>query len=277
MSISVVELYRDILPRTNCGDCGKPSCMAFATIVVTEKYPIDKCPHLDGEKLIEIKEILEKQYAEGKYLKKDNKQEALEWARQRASSMDIQELPVRIGGNLLESDSGPVLELPYFNGSIFISNDKISGKDGADLTRYEQVFIYNHIAQGGSSLPSGVWKGFEEFPNTVSKIKSMIDHVEKPIEKKFDGKIEELKTEGKSLGGIDITDEIESSDLSLEFHPLPRIPIRLIFRDGIQEDGIDADVKLLFDKTVTEHLDIESIMFLSERLRELLCGDAEGA
>ena len=31
-------------------------------------------------------------------------------------------------------------------------------------------------------------------------------------------------------------------------------------------------LKLLFDETVTEHLDIESIVFLSERLRQLLCG-----
>ena len=33
-----------------------------------------------------------------------------------------------------------------------------------------------------------------------------------------------------------------------------------------------AQAKLLFDETVTEHLDIESIVFLSERLRQLLCG-----
>jgi len=35
----------------------------------------------------------------------------------------------------------------------------------------------------------------------------------------------------------------------------------------------DTEIKLMFDETVTEHLDIESIMFLSERLKELLCGD----
>ena len=59
MSISVVELYRDILPKTNCGDCGKPSCMAFATVVVTEKFPIEECPHLEETRLSEIKNILE--------------------------------------------------------------------------------------------------------------------------------------------------------------------------------------------------------------------------
>ena len=35
--------------------------------------------------------------------------------------------------------------------------------------------------------------------------------------------------------------------------------------------GFGATIKLLFDETVTEHLDIESIVFMSERLRQLLC------
>jgi hypothetical protein len=43
----------------------------------------------------------------------------------------------------------------------------------------------------------------------------------------------------------------------------------LLFWDA--EEGFDARAKLLFDETVTEHLDIESILFLSERLREMLC------
>ena len=47
----------------------------------------------------------------------------------------------------------------------------------------------------------------------------------------------------------------------------------LLFWDEDRSDGFDAEVKLLFDETITEHLDIESIIFLSERLRQLLCGE----
>ena len=35
MALSVVDLYRDVLPKTNCGDCGFPTCLAFAGMVVT--------------------------------------------------------------------------------------------------------------------------------------------------------------------------------------------------------------------------------------------------
>jgi Domain of unknown function (DUF3786) len=61
--------------------------------------------------------------------------------------------------------------------------------------------------------------------------------------------------------------------VALFFRPLPRVPVSLLFWDEDPEDGFDARVKLLFDDTITEHLDIESILFLSERLRQLLCGD----
>ncbi len=37
------------------------------------------------------------------------------------------------------------------------------------------------------------------------------------------------------------------------------------------EEGFEPMAKLSFDENVTEHLDIELIMFLSERLRQLLC------
>ena len=47
----------------------------------------------------------------------------------------------------------------------------------------------------------------------------------------------------------------------------------LLFWDEEPEEGYGAEVKLLFDKTVADHLDIESIMFLSERIKQLLCDD----
>ncbi|MFC1671258.1 DUF3786 domain-containing protein [Spirochaetota bacterium] len=275
MPISVVDLYKDYLPQTNCGDCNEQTCFAFSTKVIVEKYPIEKCPHLGDEIVNKLQEALKAQYASGKWVKKDPANDALEWAKSRSSSMKIEDLPKRIGGVLVDEGNGKALELPYFTGKVIISRDNILMNDGSDLTTYEKVFIYNHIAHGGKSKPSGVWKGFEEFPNTISKMKSMVDHVERPIVNKFSGNKEKLLSEAKKIGAEDITGEIESSDLSLHFLPLPKIPIRLIFRDAIKEDSIDAHVKLLFDETAIEHLDIESIVFLSERLRQLLCGEDE--
>ncbi len=271
MPLSVVDLYRDILPKTNCKDCGFSTCLAFASMVVSEKHPIENCPHLSADVAAKCKSELEKQYASGKWLKRDMAKDALKWARERSASMKIEDLPDRIGGRLIKKGEGYSIELPYFTGFIIISRDSITNKDGSELTRWEQVFVYNHMAQGGSKLPTGKWKGFIEFPNTVSKMKSMKEHVEKPLVKKFKGRPDELLVAAKQLGGIDITDEIRSADMALLFSPLPRVPVMLMFWDENPDDDFEAEVKLLFDETILNHLDIESIMFVSERLKQLLC------
>ena len=133
------------------------------------------------------------------------------------------------------------------------------------------MFILNHIAQGGKVKPTGNWKGLVEFPNTVSKIKSMKSHVEKPLIEAFQGKVGRLVEAAAGLGGLDKTAEAGSADAAFYFQALPRIPLMLMFWDAEPADGFEAEARLLFDETITEHLDIESIMFLSERLRQLLC------
>ncbi|MBL0731570.1 MAG: DUF3786 domain-containing protein [Desulfosarcina sp.] len=271
MPLSVVDLYRDILPKSNCKDCGFATCLAFASMVVSEKHPIENCPHLSADVVEKCKAELEKQYLSGKWLKRDMAEDALKWAKERSASTQIEDLPDRIGGKLIKKGEKSSLELPYFTDFIIISRDSITNKDGSELTRWEQVFIHNHIAQGGSRLPTGKWKSFIEFPNTVSKIKSMKGLVEKPLIERFKGKPDEFLVASEQLGGLDMTAEIRSADLALFFSPLPRIPVMLMFWDQILDEDFEAEIKLLFDENILSHLDIESIMFLSERLKQLLC------
>ncbi|BBO90958.1 DUF3786 domain-containing protein [Desulfosarcina ovata] len=278
MALSVVDLYRDVLPRTNCGDCGFNSCLAFAGMVVAEKHPLDGCPHLAPEVVERCNQELGGQYAAGKWTKRDLAEDALTWARERSASMRLVDLPERIGGHLTNEDGEPALHLPYYTASVIIRGDDIVRADGAALTRWEKVFIYNHMAQGGRRMPTGKWKGFEEFPNTVSKVKTMAAHVEAPLVARFCGRIDELRSAAAGMGGEDATGKANSADVAVHFHPFPRVPVMLLFWDEDPEDGFGATAKLLFDETVIEHLDIESIVFLSERLRQMLCDAAdEGA
>jgi hypothetical protein len=120
-------------------------------------------------------------------------------------------------------------------------------------------------------MPVGKWVGLVEIPNTVSKMKSMKSHVEQPLIDRFKGRAKDLLEKAMAIGGKNIGEKIESADVAVLFQPLPRVPVRLLFWDEALNEGIEAEVKLSFDETITEHLDIESILFLSERLRQLLC------
>jgi hypothetical protein len=104
-------------------------------------------------------------------------------------------------------------------------------------------------------------------------MKSMKAHVEAPLLERFAGHGEELKKAARAIGGEDSLDRFPTADVAMRFTPLPRLPVMLLFWDADPEDGFGAEIKLLFDETITEHLDVESIMFLSERIRQLLRGD----
>ena len=273
MALSVVDLYARVLPRTNCGDCGYPTCMAFASMVVSQKLPLAGCPHLSEETLARRQPELDEQHAAGKWTRRDLAADALEWARQRAASMAIEDLPARIGGEWVDIEGEKVLALPYFDSVIHIRSQSIRHSDGRELGRWEQVFIFNHMAQGGSKTPTGRWRALQEFPNTVSKIKSMHSHVEAPLRERFTGRSDILAAAALRIGGTDVTSDNQSADLAFRFYPLPRIPVMLLFWDGDSSSGFDAEIKLAFDETIIEHLDIESIMFLSEHLAKLLLGE----
>ncbi len=48
MALSGLEIYKQ-LPKTNCKDCGFPTCLAFAMKMAGGQVPLDKCPHVTEE------------------------------------------------------------------------------------------------------------------------------------------------------------------------------------------------------------------------------------
>ena len=277
MALSAIDIYKKILPKTNCKECGYLTCMAFASMVVSEKLPLERCPHISADAVARYQPELLEQYQAGKWIKRDPAQDALVWAKERAASMNLADLPGRIGGQLINADDGLCLELPYFQDVLLIFSNGVRTKSGEELNRWEQVFIYNHLAQGGSEPPTGRWKALEEIPNTVSKVKSMREHVEIPLQTRFSGHLQDLRAAADNLGGREMTGQDKTAQVVYLFWPLPRIPVQLMFWDADPSEGFEAKASLLFDETITRHLDIESIIFLSEQLSRRLMGETDNS
>jgi CO dehydrogenase/acetyl-CoA synthase gamma subunit (corrinoid Fe-S protein) len=75
MPLSVVDRYRDILPRTNGRECGYAACMAFASMAVSEKLPLKNCPRLKPDVIEKCQKELDAQYTAGKWPKRERAQE----------------------------------------------------------------------------------------------------------------------------------------------------------------------------------------------------------
>jgi acetyl-CoA decarbonylase/synthase complex subunit gamma len=48
MALTGIEIFK-MLPKTNCGDCGVPTCLAFAMALAAGKAELSKCPHVSEE------------------------------------------------------------------------------------------------------------------------------------------------------------------------------------------------------------------------------------
>jgi acetyl-CoA decarbonylase/synthase complex subunit gamma len=48
MALTGLQIYK-LLPRTNCGECGPPTCLAFAMQLAQKKASLDACPYVSDE------------------------------------------------------------------------------------------------------------------------------------------------------------------------------------------------------------------------------------
>ena len=48
MALTGIEIFK-MLPQTNCGDCGVPTCLAFAMKLAAGQAELAKCPHVSEE------------------------------------------------------------------------------------------------------------------------------------------------------------------------------------------------------------------------------------
>jgi len=48
MALTGIEIFK-LLPKTNCGDCGVPTCLAFAMNLAAGKAELSTCPHVSDE------------------------------------------------------------------------------------------------------------------------------------------------------------------------------------------------------------------------------------
>jgi acetyl-CoA decarbonylase/synthase complex subunit gamma len=55
MGLTGIQIFK-LLPKTNCGDCGFPTCLAFAMALAAAKSELEKCPFVSDEAKAQLSE-----------------------------------------------------------------------------------------------------------------------------------------------------------------------------------------------------------------------------
>lgn len=257
--MSVFDILKET-PKNNCGECGFPTCMAFAAAVHTGTASRAACPYIDPG-----------QEEERDVRPADDPDTALvQELRRKVSGLDLAERAKALGGKMASEGGGDRLKLRYLGRDIFISAEGVYSEEGRELDPRDQILLYNYLFFGGGKGLSGRWTGLESFPNSISKVVTLKRYTEDKIASAFEGRAGELKRQLEAIGGRRI-DECHA-DLCYEVPVLPMVPIQVHFWDRDEDDGFPAKVKVLFDENALSILDIESLIFAAERMAETLTG-----
>jgi hypothetical protein len=253
-----------LVPKTNCGECGYAACLAFAANVAKSGEDPKKCPYinLQGLNLDTLGTTkLDKMSEERDY-------ELIRHLKSKIHSLDFKEIAARLGASLSPGKDSALL-FPYLAQDILLSKTQLllNGREPEDPR--DQILIYNYVHSASHTTPSGDWVGLESLPNTISKVRTLATYCEERLAQLFSGRPpEEILGYCSMLHGETVSD---SSATAASIIPvLPMVPQQLLFWDEEPDDGFEAKVKILYDARVLDHLDVESLVFSSERLADRL-------
>ncbi len=246
------------LPKTNCKKCGYASCLAFAFALSSGAVDPTRCPELDPAlfpSLAPEESLPDEDYA----------WKVLEEVKKKAQGKDWEELAPALGLEFLPPKE---LLIPYLDGIVRLRPEEARREDGLPLDPRDQILLYNYVFFAGKVPLSGEFVGLESFPHSLSKVSTLRRYAEEKLAQGFTGRLPLLQ---KALEGFRF--EFPSSspgDLAFVVWVLPRVPLRVHFFEGEEEEGLSPEVKILYDAKATAYLDLESLVFCAERLVERL-------
>ncbi len=266
MALSVLQVFKR-LPGTNCRDCGAATCLAFATRVIKEGEDLTRCPHLSAD-AGEIAEELRRQQDAGVGRRRESVAIAAEVMHAKVESLNFAALAPGLGVDAGVEEGRPFLLIPYFGTPVKVFKDQTVYPPGTPEDPWDAILLYNYLAFQGNQPLTDRWITFKELPNSVSKVKTLT-RLEKKLAAAFAGRQADLRRRGRALNGEAPT-EATQADVALVFRPLPRIPLMLLFWDAEAGESFEATARFLFDSQVSAYLDLESLLFVVEKLLDRL-------
>jgi hypothetical protein len=161
--------------------------------------------------------------------------------------------------DLALNDAGEA-EIPFLGTIYLVSRQGVRRTDGKRFPDATGSALIHYILKSSRSRPKGEFVTLAELAGPLFKHGSYSSSaLERPIIKRFQGRIPELLSVAALAGGSQ-GGEAGLGALSLIFNLLPRVPIQLIFYD--RDDEFPARANLLYDRNATQMIDFEVLAVL---------------
>ena len=180
-----------------------------------------------------------------------------DYCRQIAE-LDLSSIKCTLGIEL----QGQEAIIPFLSEKYIISNTGIADEFG-NRPHYMICVILSKYLLLCPDVPvvNKEWSALKDFRkmSQFTNLNVFTSDTERPIIKRFSGRIGELSDASQKLGGKPCKLSI-SYDFAIEFSVLPTIDILLLFND--RDDEFPATCSVLFQRQAEDYLDPESLIMI---------------
>ena len=249
------EIFR-FLDKSNCGECGEKTCLAFAGAVFLGQKRIHECPKLS-------REALERFAGEpdDRNTNEQNPEEYLQKLKSEVSRLDLAEASERVGARF----SGGKLTLKILGKDFGIDAE---GNLSAEIhvNPWVAVPFLVHVLRGEGLPASAKWVPFRELGGGRELYPLFQKRCEEPMKRVADTHTDLFDHIVHVFSGRQVEEQFES-DISVVLHPLPKVPVMICYWQP--EDGLESSLHIFFDETADRNLDIGSVFTLGTGLAQM--------
>jgi len=251
-----LEVYK-LLQKSNCGQCGTATCMAFAAAIIRQEKQLADCPHLDAdirgrydgniEHQVNIEKIQEKTF-------KDLQEEI--------KAIDIVSRAECLGAR----STGSTLVVTCL-GKDFEVDARGRVMSSCHSHAWFSIPLLTYILHGKGAPVAGKWVPFRELEQGSRWERLFERRCEAPLKRIADAHAELFKDLISMFSGASSPDQF-SSDISVVLYPLPKVPILICYWKP--EEGMGSKLHVFFDVTAEQNLTVDSLFTLGTGLVRML-------
>lgn len=254
---STVEILQ-LLDKSNCRECGLPSCLVFSLAVFKGQKHLCDCPRIDPQ----ISRQYDGDTGAPPKATREMEDDGIAPLQLEIKGLDLAAAAERTGGK-------------YANNRLTI---KILGKDfsiDSEGRMYSDIHIkpwvagpvLHYVLKGRGLTPNGKWVSLRELESGREWDRFFTQRCEKPLKLVADTYPDLFRDLVEIFNGKQALNHYES-DVSLVLRPLPKLPILICYWKP--EEGMPSTLNLFFDTTAEKNLPMESIFIIGSGLAAML-------
>lgn len=253
-ALTPLEIYK-ILPKSNCGKCFLPSCLAFAAALVAGRQKLADCPDLAPA---------QRQALVGRLQLRDGREieqaEFMDKLRAKMGNIDLAAVAPLIGATCKDQR----LAITSM-GKDFLVDSKGTVTSECHIIPWVEAPLLSYITNRTHGEITGNWLSFREIKGGIDWQGLFTSRCENPLRQLADanphllGDIIDL-FRGRTIPWYE-------ADIALILHPLPKVPILICYQ--APEEDLESKLNIFFDECCGVNLHIESIFTLCSGLVQM--------